>query len=296
MGSHRQQLLAILSAAMFVPASARPSLQTVAPVIRQVDHILVDTADPQSLFDFFSQTLQLPVAWPIADYAGFTSGGVAAGNVNIEIIRFENTKDRTTRKRPAARFLGIALEPFPLARSLPELGSRGIPCGTPQSYTSRLPDGSQGTSWTTVSLPQYDNPSLSVFLCEYNPKFLNVDIRRTQLEGQLILSNGGPLGIAWVKEIVLGTTRLEADRSLWQKLLMPTAPSSPDVWLLGNGPALRLVSSVRDGIQGLLIRVESLGQAREFLEKKHLLGKATSTAIQINPARIQGLNISLVEH
>ena len=296
MGNHRLQLLAILLAAIFAPTSAPPSQRTVAPVIRQVDHILVETGDPQSLFDFFSETLQLPVAWPIADYQGFTSGGVAAGNVNIEIIRSENTKDRATRKRPAARFLGIALEPFSLARSLPELASRGIPCGTPQSYVSKLPDGSQGTSWTTVSLPQYENPSLSVFLCEYNPKFLNVDIRRTQLGGQLVLSKGGPLGIAWVKEIVLGTTRLEADRLLWRNLLLPTAPSWPDVWLLGNGPALRLVSSAREGIQGLLIRVESLGQAREFLEKKHLLGKASSTAIQINPARIQGLNIRLIEN
>lgn len=61
--------------------------QEMKPIIRQVDHILIQASEPRDLFDFFAETLQLPVAWPIADYSGFTSGGVGAGNVNIEVVR-----------------------------------------------------------------------------------------------------------------------------------------------------------------------------------------------------------------
>jgi len=78
------------------------------PIIRQVDHILIQTSDAKYLFDFLADTLQLPVAWPLADYSGFTSGGVAAGNVNIEVLRFADQKESSSTRRSKAHFIQAA--------------------------------------------------------------------------------------------------------------------------------------------------------------------------------------------
>ena len=40
----------------------------------------------RALFPLLSGTFQFPVAWPISDYGGFATGGIAVGNVNLEII------------------------------------------------------------------------------------------------------------------------------------------------------------------------------------------------------------------
>jgi hypothetical protein len=62
--------------------------QRTTPVIRQVDHILIESGDPKALFSFFADTLQLPIAWPISENQGYTTGGVGAGNVNLELFRY----------------------------------------------------------------------------------------------------------------------------------------------------------------------------------------------------------------
>lgn len=266
--------------------SNRPKVK---PVIRQVDHVLVESSDPATLFQFFADTLQLPVAWPMADYSGFASGGVWAGNANIEVLRSADPA-----KRARARFIGLALEPFRLEDCLAALRIRGIPYDPPEPYISKLPDGSEGTLWTNVPLPRVSRRDLSVFLCEYSPAFLHAEIRRNQLGGQLVLRKGGPLGIKSVKEIVLGSTDPPGDKSEWQKILVTPAGPSAMCWQVGNGPAIHLNPGSTDRIQRIVLKVDSLKQAKDFLAEKGLLGKASAEEISIDPSRIQGLSIRLV--
>ncbi len=286
-------LAPLLITAISFGAPAQTVRQRMKPVIRQVDHILVETSDPTYLYDFFAETLQLPVAWPMADYSGFTSGGVGAGNVNIEVLRFADRQGSSSGSRAEARFMGLALEPYQLADCLPDLAARGITYGPPQTHVSTLPDGSQGTLWTHVVLSRLSRPDLLVFLCEYSSAFLHAEIRRNQLAGQLALRNGGPLGIRSVREVVIGTRNVGSCGDEWRKLLTPSSASSKALFRAGSGPAIRLVPASSDRIQRIVLEVDSLEPAKEFLSGKRLLGAASAEGIAIDPPGIQHLSIHL---
>ena len=177
--------------------------QRKTPVVHQVDHILVACKDPQKLFSFFADTLQLPVAWPMNQNQSYSTGGVGAGNVNIELFAYSG------KASPAStRYYGIAFEPYPLDDALRRLQFLSIPYDKPVPAMSTLPNGSNGVAWTTVALPTLSKPDMSIFLYEYSPTFLKVDVRRKQLGNRLMLNHGGPLGLRAVDEIIIGSTTL----------------------------------------------------------------------------------------
>ena len=66
--------------AMVVTCAAESPRQTI-PIVRQIDHMLIVSSEAEELFSLLSDTFQLPVAWPMSDYGGFASGGVAVGGV-----------------------------------------------------------------------------------------------------------------------------------------------------------------------------------------------------------------------
>ena len=276
-----------------VGSVAQTKKEEPAQPIRQIDHVLIKTSDPKYLYSFFTDTLQLPIAWPIATYNGFTSGGVAFGNVNIEVIRFAGTNDSPHDGRIQAQLVGFAFEPSPLADSLRELERRGVTHGTPEPYLSTGPDGSKKRLWTTVTLLQFTDQVTEIFLCEYNPSFINAEDNREQLRRQLLSRKGGPLGVESVKEILFGTTDLEKARRLWQQLL-ESLPTARGVWKVGNGPAIRLVEARENAIQGIIVNVKSLSRARTFLKQKGLLGHSSPHEVAIDPSKVKGLSIKLV--
>ncbi len=266
------------------------------PVVRQVDHISIQTNDPQALFDFFTSTLEFPVAWPLNHYAEFSSAGIGAGSMNLEVFEYASARKPANKSAAHARFVGIAFQPYPLDECLVGLKEREILYGEPEAYISTLPGGSEGTLWTRVMLPQFSGPGLSVFLYEYSTAFLDVYVRRKQVLGQLALNGGGPLGFQCVKEVVVGTTDVVQARREWQKLLVPKAQSSQNVWPVGDGPAIRLASDSQDRLREIVFEVRSLDKARSFLRQNKLLGSSSRTALWIDHRKIQGLRIRLTEH
>ena len=88
---------------------------------------------------------------------------------------------------------------------------------------------------------------------------------------------------------------VELARRLWQRLLDPTPPATSNTWQIGSGPAVRLVPASENRIQALLIRVASLERAKAFLRKKQLLGMDAAGQVAIDPAKIGGLDLRLVE-
>jgi catechol 2,3-dioxygenase-like lactoylglutathione lyase family enzyme len=270
------------------PATSQP--------IRQIDHIMIRTGDPRQLYAFFAETLQLPIVWQMTSpRAGVMTGGVGFGNVNVEAIQFPGQTDA----RP--RLLGLAFEPSALDQSLVELNRRGLTVGERRPLVATGPDGARRTLWTNVTLRQFsdsDSPgdaTIHLFLSEYSPAYVNVDERRARLRAQLVNSGGGPLGVIEVKEVVIGASDLEAARRLWQKLLEPTPSAAPNTWQIGGGPAVSLVPANENGIQALLIRVASLERAKAFLREKQLLGVAAAGQVTIDPSKIGGLDLRLVE-
>jgi hypothetical protein len=267
--------------------------QRTTPVIRQVDHILIESGDPKSLFLFFADVLQLPVAWPVSENQGYITGGVGAGNVNLELFRYTGTKGASTPRNPQAHYSGLAFEPYPLADAIRRLQSVGIPYTPPEPTTSMLPNGKQGIAWTTVGLPSVAKPSMSIFLYEYSPVFLKVDVRRKQLGNRLTLNQGGPLGLLETSEIIITATNLNQDKERWSRLLGKTTESGN--WRTFSGPAIRLTAGDQDRIWEITLKVESLSRARDFLKNNKLLGSASGSRVSVNPSKIQGLRISLTE-
>jgi catechol 2,3-dioxygenase-like lactoylglutathione lyase family enzyme len=265
-------------------------------VVQHIDHIMIRAQEPDELFAFFVETLQLPVAWPLAERGGVTSGGVGFGNVNVEAIRFPGQSGEPT----PTHLVGFAFKPMALDKSLAELKRRGLAHGEPRPFVTTGPDGTRTTSFTNVTLSQFsdaDRPAaatLHVFLSEYNPVYVDAEQRRAHLRQELAARAGGPLGIRGVEEIVVGTTDLAAANRLYGKLLEPTEPVS-GVWRIGDGPAIRLVHADKNLVQGLLVRVVSLDRARAFLEERKLLGSASETRVTIAPSKIQSVNIVLFE-
>jgi hypothetical protein len=263
------------------------------PIVRQADRLLIESGNPEPLFSFFSDDLQLPIAWPLSENQGYMSGALGAGNVTIEIFRYARSEEEKMNSKTAARFAGLALEPYPLEEALRELKAEKIPYGSPQNSISILPDGTKGVVSTTVPLPSFSKSPLSVFLFEYSPAFLQVDVRRKQMGNRLTLNRGGPLGIRSMHEIVLSASNFEESRAAWQRLL--GRQTDPGYWKLGSGPAIRLIPGSKDKIQRIVVQVRSLAQAKSFLKENNLLGTLSTEEISIKPSRIQGLIIALAE-
>ena len=287
-----------LAIVLLAVAGSEPASQTAraSQPIRHIDHIMIRTGTPQELYAFFTETLELPVAWPITSpRPGVVTGGVSFGNVNVEAIQFPGQTD----SRP--RLVGFALEPSGLDESLSELNRRGITSGERRPLTAVGADGTKQTLWTNVTLPQFSdadspaNATLHIFLSEYSPAYVNVEERRSRLRKQLLERNGGPLGVVAVKEVIIGAKDLEMARRLWQRLLDPARSATSNTWPVGDGPAIRVVPATEDRIQTLVIRVASLDRAKAFLRDKRLLGAEADGYAAIDPPKVGGLDIRLAD-
>jgi hypothetical protein len=286
--SNRKAIIAILLCAISVGIFAQTARRR-GPIIRQVDHILIESGNPKALFSLFTEDLNLPTAWPMAGSKAYISGGVGAGNVNLEI--FQYTDRSGILGKTQARYTGLAFEPYPLSDALTELQTSGIPFSRPEPQYSTLPDGSRGVSLTSLTLPSFSNPGFSIFLYEYSPAFLKVEVRRKQLGNRLTLNDGGPLGFQSVREIVIVAENAKNKQAAWSRLL--GKPFSAGAWRVGAGPAIHLVEGQgADRIQSIVLEVKSLDRAKKNLRTKRLLSPDGSS---LNPIKVQQLEIKLVE-
>jgi hypothetical protein len=192
--------------------------------IDRVDHGLVASGDADGLF---AEDFRLPVAWPMADYGGFVSGGTRWGNVNVEVIR-------DARPRPEA-WAGAGASASP--SSPPNRWMRPSATSRPAaSRAGRRGRGARGrpspspTSWSTTRRS----------LCRYLP---GVYQRYPVLTEDLRERGGGSLGIDAVAGVVVGVPDVATAGEGWGRLLAPATAQRPGCWPLGDGPAVRLEAS-----------------------------------------------------
>ena len=282
--------------ALFICADASAQGTRARTAVGQIDHIMIRSGRPETLFTLFAEVFELPVAWPLATRGGVTSGGVSFGNVNLEAIQFPGQ----IGDEPSV--VGFAFEPSAsLSESMAELDRRGIAYGEPRPFVVTTPDGAKATLWTNVtlaSLSDSDRPmdaKVHIFLSEYSPDYVDVEQRRERLHRALSDGAGGPLGVERLVEVTIGTTNLEMSERLWAELLAPQRASTEGLWEVGSGPAIRLVSAAENKVQGLVIGVDSLERAETFLRETKLLGSVSSGLITLDASKIEGLGIRLVE-
>jgi hypothetical protein len=268
----------------------------VVPPVRQMDHIMIRSEEPGSLYRLFVETFELPVAWEMATRGGVISGGVGFGNVNVETIRFPG---QTTKQ---SLLVGFALEPHPsLSASLAELDRRHIPYGAPRPFVIRNSQGIPTTLWTNVTLGRFsdsDSPvdaRMHIFLSEYSPAYVDVNQRRKRLHDALLSDQGGALGVQSVLEVRIGATDLPESIKLWKELLSPYEAGADGFLPVGSGPAVRLVRAARNEMQGFVVAVASLRKAEVFLRDRMLLGTVSDDEVTIDSSKVEGLQIRLAE-
>ena len=124
----------------------------------------------------------------------------------------------------------------------------------------------------------------------------NQEDRRTSLSvlpSVLREVSGGRLGVQRLAEVRIGCPD-EATSARWHSFLAP-AKSGREGWQMGNGPVLRLSPSEVPQVELIVLQVESLAKAREFLSEQNLLGRTAHDSAELDAAKIWGLRIVLRE-
>jgi hypothetical protein len=253
------------------------------PVVKKVDHVTISCSDPEGLFKTLTETLGLPAAWALSSYGGFTTGGVNAGDVNIETIRFNSMPPAM----PTFVY-GIVFQSYPLSDVMNEFQQRGADPGDPEDQMRDV-NGKQVKVWTNVTLNALCTDSYIVYLCEYSPEMAAALASHTT-SGPL-----GEIGVLGVKEIIVGSTDCQQLRQQWSNIFAPAPMSSDGSISFDSGPAVRISPRAENSIVALVLEVSSLKQARTFLRTNGLLGDDSGTEISIDPTKVQGLDIRLIE-
>lgn len=247
-------------------------------LIRQADHIVVGAREAEKVFRLFSETLKMPVVWPFRSYGAFASGGVALGNVNLELVRAAEDKG----------LVAMALEPISLTEAMGELDKRALKRGAAAPFSEKDETGQSHLRWTTIQLPSL----APAFLCKYN---FDVTERRVRLKQELDSRQGGPLGIQSVEEVLIGVPDMKAVAHDWSLLLGALQPDTQATWQPGAGPMLRLSSVGENRLLWIRVKVKSLDAARTFLKEMKLAGSEGEHEISLDKAQVGGADIRLTE-
>jgi hypothetical protein len=260
------------------------------PLITKVDHVYVVSDRPEQLYNFFQQRLQLPIAWPYADYGGFASGAVSLGNAALEFVKFKAAPNAAV----TTKFDGIGFEPVDNARAATSrLASMGIPHG-PQEPFKFSDNGAEHVAWTTIELRHMHPSGPTIFLCDYADRKGVAETQKKAAE-ELSSSNGGTLGVTSLAVIILDVTSVTGASHGWEKLQDSVPKGHPGTFTFGHGPVIRLVQAGTESFAGIVMSVKSLERAQKFLSDNKMLGHIKTQEISIDPKVVDGLQITLVQ-
>ncbi|QNA45347.1 hypothetical protein [Lacibacter sediminis] len=254
--------------------------------VNKIEHFFASSPKAETLFQFFSQQLELPVVWKYQTWGDFASGGVTLGNVAFELVTFKGA-DTTS-------FNGIALEPtYHMEEFQKDLDKVGIAHDTIDN--SNVSTDSSGTlrGWSLFTPKDVLPNEANLFVCDYKERQRIIDNRK-KASDKLLATNGGGLGVVSLKEIVVSTTDFKKYDEQFAKL--PGVKKVKNgLFSFSDGPDLRLQADGKNYIPKIVIKVHSLKKAKAFLESKKVLGKVNANSIFILPEAMDGLQIELVE-
>ena len=152
------------------------------PVIKQLDHVIARVGDPRALFSLLTETMGLPVAWPLKSYPAFQSGGVALGNLYLEIMQCGARRKNGTHA--SGRLCAIAFESPQIDAAAEELSRRGLAHTPVAPYFEKAEDGTRKKIWSNVVLGKLVGSDL----------LLDATIFLSHLPGAVRLSDAGAGG------------------------------------------------------------------------------------------------------
>lgn len=282
------------------------------PFLNQIDHVGIRADDPARLFQFFTQSLGLPTASPLTDYSGYSSGRVALGGMDLDIVGLGTVARPGSAQLNPARFqiLSFLSLSRPLTRLLPEIERRGLRHSGVIPFFAPGREGHEPLKlWERIYLSDLlgenvwqralfsltrQAPNTAAGQARLSSRFMQTLLARASGQSMVTLTGyyqraesrpaadrsalpqwpGGRLGIEDVREVVIGVPNLIKATGAWVQLLRPLAPGDDGLWHVGAGPAIRLRAMPRHGIATLVLKVSSLEQAQRAL---HALRAPTST-------------------
>jgi hypothetical protein len=226
-------------------------------IVQRIDHVFVPLFSPATALRLLRDQLGLPLAWPLADYGGFSSGAVSLGNANLELVMHSELLPAFVASS-SARVQGIVFHPGHIDDAwMEELDRREIGHDSPTMFGP-----ADHPLFTNVVFSSVMDPPTMVFASEYHqPRMTDIESRRSELGA----AGGGRLGLYGLAEVVVGAIQPEAAAAGWQRLLDPLQPVAPGLWRIGEGPSLRLVEARADVVETLVLEVHSPSVARSAL-------------------------------
>jgi hypothetical protein len=257
------------------------------PVVNKMDHVTIATSDAANLFAFFTEGLGLPSAWPYTQYPGFSSGGVQAGNVNLETLGM--VQQSSTGKPAEADIYGTVFEPAgDLAKITPELEARGAEPGKPKEQTMTV-NGQNVLLYTTMTLDALTTKAYIVYLCQYSADY------KAKLDAHKATPPLGGIGLMSTAEIDIIAKDVSKARDQWSKIFAPAKMNKDGLMPIGSGPAVRITAGPTDVITTIVFNVQDLQKAVTFLQGKNMLKSSTSSVAVLDPTKSQGVQIKLVQ-
>jgi hypothetical protein len=227
------------------------------------------------------------VAWEFGDYGDLWSGGVCAGNLNLEFCRFKEKRfgkpDDWDGADGSARIGGLAFEPtMPISEVISVLSEWGVPFGS----------GIASENWTELEVKGLlDEPGI-IFLAEYH---FDHDAWQVSHRDAFAASGGGLLGINGVQEIQIGARDVDEASPAWDRFLRDIPKLDAAAWRLADDLSLRLVPWGKDEIASLTLQVKSVEKCIAFLEDAGIPALETLDGVALDASVTQGLHFQLVD-
>jgi hypothetical protein len=239
------------------------------------------------LLRLFAEGFGLPVAWEFGDYGDLWSGGVCAGNLNLEFCRFKEKRfgrpDVWEGADGSARIGGLAFEPtMPITEAVSVLSEWGVPFGS----------GIASENWTELEVKDLlDAPGI-IFLVEYQ---FDRDAWQVSHRDAFAVAGGGSLGLIGVQEIQIGARDVGEASPAWDRFLRDVPTVDAAAWRLSENLALRLVPWGKDEVASLTLRVKSVESTTAFLKDAGIPALESLDGVTLDPAVAQGLHFQLVD-
>lgn len=253
--------------------------------INKIDHFFLSSPKADTLFNLFKNELGLPTDWDYESWGDFSSGAVSLGNVAFEFVYYDGVSKTS--------FDGIALEPKQTVEEIIEvLDNAQVMHDTIVANTFVMSNGKIG-GWSNMGLENLLPDEAGLFICDYKNRE-QVSLFRQKSSVTLKNNNGGPLGVLFLEEIVMGSTNFSMHKNELAKL--PGINLNKDnVYSFKDGPSIRLTNSSANGFEKIVIKVHSVDEAKKYLKSKNLIGKSSMNSVFIDPKALDGLTIELVD-
>ncbi len=279
---------AVLGTPVFTHAAPESALPAPTPIFSRIHTVSIHVKDFQtfnSAFHFLSDDLKLPKKWGQEWTPGTKAkrmyAGFWAGNICIEPCGPYDTDRFESNAR--AMFFAITFLPFESSKaSARELDMRGLTHNDKKVFLS-------------VTDPHLSSGNCGVCIMDVGRENREKDnAREAELQTEFASTQGGPLGLIGVEEILVRYT-CDEGRRRWERLLEPIRSNAENLGRLGDSPAIRLIKDSRTGLAGVVWKVRSLATATRVLKDRGMLGKVQDRQVQIVEAKTCGLTIFLRE-